>query len=57
MLLEILIRGINEDFTEAKLVQKVKEKLKLQKILVKDEEVLEAIKMIATTVKKQVRLK
>ena len=32
MLLEILIRGQNEDFTEGKLVQRVKEKLKLQKI-------------------------
>jgi hypothetical protein len=34
----------------------VKEKLKLQKILVKEEEVFEAIKMIATG-KKQVCLK
>ena len=32
MLLEILIRSQNEDFTEGKLVSKVKEKLKLQKI-------------------------
>jgi len=57
MLLEILIRSQNEDFTEGKLVSKVKEKLKLQKIQVKEEEVFEAIKMITTTVKKQVRLK
>jgi hypothetical protein len=57
MLLEILIRSQNEDFTEGKLVSKVKEKLKLQKIQVKEEEVFEAIKMISTTVKKQVRLK
>ena len=57
MLLEILIRSQNEDFTEGKLVSKVKEKLKLQKIQVKEEEVFEAIRMITTTVKKQVRLK
>ena len=57
MLLEILIRSQNEDFTEGKLVSKVKEKLKLHKIQVKEEEVFEAIKMITTTVKKQVRLK
>ena len=43
MLLEILIRSQNEDFTEGKLVSKVKEKLKLQKIQVKEEEVFEAI--------------